>query len=92
MASGAPREIKFLAVARKSDKAILASHTQTSDKSYDFAAKVTKVLNSSGWASVVTDKISLDDGPNIFFVLIDEVRLGRRAAAVRAPSLWSSWA
>ena len=33
------------------------------------------VLNSPGWASVTTDKLSLDDGPNMFYVLIDEVRV-----------------
>ena len=53
---------------------MLASRTHTSDKSYDFVANVNKVLGSPGWASVTTDKLSLDDGPNMFYVLIDEVR------------------
>ena len=59
---------------RKTDKVILASRTHTADKSYDFVANVAKVLGSPGWASVTTDKLSLDDGPNMFYVLIDEVR------------------
>lgn len=66
------KEIKFLAVARKSDKAIIASHIQSSDKSYDYVANVSKVLQSPGWATVTSDKLSLDDGPNMFYVSIDE--------------------
>jgi len=60
-------------VARKSDKVVLASRTHTADKTYDFVSNVNKVLNSPGWASVTTDKLSLDDGPNMFYVYIDEV-------------------
>lgn len=66
------KEIKFVAVARRSDKAILASRVHTTDKSYDFLSNVSKVLSSPGWASVTTDKLSLDDGPNMFYVLIDD--------------------
>jgi hypothetical protein len=66
------KEVKFLAVARKSDKSILASHIASADRSYDYVANVTKVLNSPGWASVTTDKLSLDDPPNVFYVSIDE--------------------
>lgn len=72
------KEIKFLAVARKSDKSILATHTATSDKAADFAGSVAKVLNSPGWSSVTTDKLCLDDPPNAFYVTIDEVRRSRR--------------
>lgn len=66
------KEIRFLAVARKRDKQLLASRIHTPDKSYDYVAQVMKVLNSSGWASVTTDKLSLDDGPYMFYVLIDQ--------------------
>lgn len=66
------KEIKFVCVARKSDKVVLASRTHTADKTYDFVSNVNKVLNSPGWASVTTDKLSLDDGPNMFYVYIDE--------------------
>jgi hypothetical protein len=68
------REIKFVAVARKSDKNIVASHVQSSDKSYDYVAKVHNVLQSPGWATVTSDKLSLEDGPNMFWVSTDEVR------------------
>ncbi len=68
------KEIKFLAVARKGDKAIVASYIHSSDKSYDYVANVQKVLHSPGWASVTSDKLSLDDGGNMFYVFIDEVR------------------
>lgn len=68
----AEKEVKFVAVARRSDKVILASRIHTADKSYDFVSNVNKVLSSPGWASVTTDKLSLDDGPNMFYVLIDE--------------------
>ena len=36
------KEVKFLAVARRSDKSILAHRIHTSDKSYDFIANVQK--------------------------------------------------
>jgi hypothetical protein len=72
------KEIKFLAIARRNDKAILASRIHTADKGYDYLANVNKVLSSPGWASVTTDKLSLDDGGNIFYVLIDEVRSSPR--------------
>jgi hypothetical protein len=51
-----------------------AHRIHTLDKTYDYIANVMKVLNSPGWASVTTDKLSLDDGENRFYVLIDEVR------------------
>ena len=79
------KEIKFLCVARRSDKVVLASRIHSADRSYDYLANVQKVLNSPGWASVTTDKLSLDDGPNMFYVLIDEAsRHGRCAAAAAA--------
>ena len=62
-----------MCVARRSDKVILSSRIHSSDRTYDYIANVQKVLNSPGWASVTTDKLSLDDGPNMFYVLIDEV-------------------
>jgi hypothetical protein len=70
--ASAMKEIKFLAVARRGDKAMLAHRIHTLDKTYDYIANVMKVLNSPGWASVTTDKLSLDDGENRFYVLIDE--------------------
>lgn len=66
------KEIKFLAVARRADKVILANRIHAADKSYDYIANVQKVLNSPAWASVTTDKLSLDDGGYMFYVLIDE--------------------
>jgi hypothetical protein len=35
------KEIKFVAVARRSDKTILASRIHTMDKSYDYVQNVT---------------------------------------------------
>ena len=71
-----------MCVARRSDKVILASHVHTSDKSYDFAEKVKQTLNSPGWATVTTNRISLEDGGYLFFVLLDEVCLLRPNAWV----------
>lgn len=85
----AAKEVRFLAVARKADKVILASRVHTADKAYDFVSNVTKVLTSPGWASVTTDKLSLDDGPHMFYVLIDEVRgCGRSCGAWAAAMCW----
>lgn len=44
----AAREIKYLAVARRSDKVVLASRIHSSDRSYDYAQNLMKVLNSPG--------------------------------------------
>lgn len=84
----APKEIRFLAVCRRSDKVILAHriHAAT-DRSTDYIANVQKVLNSPGWASVTTDKLSLDDGPSMFYVLLDEVRKAVTSSAGHADEL-----
>lgn len=67
------KEVRFLAVARKSDKVILASRTHTLGAAgTEFVDKVKNVLGSPGWASVTTDKLSLDDGGNMFHMLMDE--------------------
>lgn len=66
------KELKFLAVARRGDKAVLASRVHTMDKSYDYLGKVHQVMNSPGWATVTTDKLSLEDGGYMFYVSIDE--------------------
>lgn len=73
MASTSTKELKFLAVARRGDKAVLASRVHTADKSYDYLGKVHQVMNSPGWATVTTDRLSLEDGGYMFYVLIDEV-------------------
>ena len=52
------KEVKYLAVARRGDKTILASRIFSAEKTYDYGANVQKVLNSPGWASVTTDKVS----------------------------------
>ena len=54
-------------------------HSQ--DKSYDYMEKVKMVMNSPGWATVTTDKLSLEDGGYMFWVSIDEVRARRRRRA-----------
>lgn len=68
------KEILFLCVARRSDKVVLASRTHSSGAGSDYVGNVNKVLSSPGWASVTTDKLSLDDGPSMFYVLMDDVR------------------
>lgn len=92
--SAPTKEIKFLAVARRSDKALLCHRIHSTDKSYDYIANVQKVLNSPGWASVTTDKLSLDDGGNMFYVLIDEVGQHfsiERCACSRLRQLLAYW-
>lgn len=70
--TSAAKEIKFLAVARRSDKVVVASYTHKPDPNYNYLEKVSMVLTSPGWATVTTDKLSLEDGGYLFFVLIDE--------------------
>ena len=47
--AAAPKEVRFLAVARRSDKVILAHRIHTLDKSYDFIANVQKVRGVRAW-------------------------------------------
>jgi hypothetical protein len=82
--SAPTKELKFLAVARRADKAVLASRVHTADKAYDYLAKVHQVMNSPGWATVTTDRLSLEDGGYMFYVSIDEVRAGGGRAAAGA--------
>ena len=79
-----------MCVARKTDKLIIASRTHRSDPQYDFVANVKKVLDSPGWATVTTDKLTLEDGPNMFYVLIDEVCIGClwRSLQMNASQSW----
>ena len=70
--TAATKEIKFLAVARRSDKVIVASYTHKQDPNYDYVEKVKQVMTSPGWATVTTDRISLEDGGYLFFVLSDD--------------------
>jgi len=41
------KEIKFIAVARRSDKTILAHRIHTVDKSYDYLSNVQKVRSNA---------------------------------------------
>ena len=82
------KELKFLAVARRGDKTVLASRVHTTDKSYDYLGKVNQVMGSPGWQTVTTDRLSLEDVGYMFYVLIDEAR-GAAAAGgggARPPS------
>ena len=45
--------------------------------------QVKQVMSSPGWATVTSNKLSLEDGGYLFFVLIDEVRRAPRARAFR---------
>jgi hypothetical protein len=76
-----PIRAEFLAVGRRQDKIILCSRVHSQDKSYDYMEKVKMVMNSPGWATVTTDKLSLEDGGYMFWVSIDEVRARRRRRA-----------
>lgn len=68
-----PREVRYLAVARRSDKVIVASKAVSeAEKKQNHPENILRILNSPGWASVTSDKLSLDDGNYQFYVLIDE--------------------
>lgn len=41
------KEIKFIAVARRGDKAVLCHRIHTSDKSYDYIANVQKASGAA---------------------------------------------
>ena len=73
----APREILFLCVARRTDRAIIAHYQNPAPVSRSAATpapyldNVKRVLESPGWANVTTDKLTLNDGDNRLHVLID---------------------
>lgn len=66
------KDIKMLALARRADRVIIASRVHTADRSVDFVSKIQQVMNSPGWASVSTDKLSLEDGGYMIYISLDE--------------------
>lgn len=73
-----------MAVARRTDNVVIAQRVHVPSRTDDYLANVKRVLSSPGWANVTTDKLSLDDGDNTFYVLIDEA--GRAYIAVASKS------
>lgn len=79
-----PREICFVALARRTDNVVLAHRVHMKKNEYDFLAKVNLILSSPGWKGITNDKISLeDDGFNIY-ISIDERDRVYIAIATRA--------
>ena len=58
------RQILYCAVARRTDNVVIAQRVHVPSRGQDYLANVRRVLSSPGWASVTTDKLTLDDGPN----------------------------
>lgn len=75
------RSVLYLAVARRDDRLLLAAQpaklTDTNsplleDPQYDYKENIQKVLASPGWASISSDKLSLEDGKRLFHLMLDE--------------------
>jgi hypothetical protein len=64
------KSIQYVCVARRSDNAIIAQRVHVPTQ-VDYLDYTRKVLSSPGWAAVSTDKLTLSDGVNSFYVLID---------------------
>mmetsp|Transcript_97337 Transcript_97337/g.236721 ORF Transcript_97337/g.236721 Transcript_97337/m.236721 type:complete len:246 (+) Transcript_97337:185-922(+) len=68
-------KVKFLAVSRASDRAVVASYQHVSPAGGDeYLANVQQVLNAPGFASQVgaSSKLHLDNGPNTFHLMTDD--------------------
>ena len=76
------KQISYLCVARRVDGAILAQRVHIPG-SVDYLDYTKKVLTSPGWAAVATDKLTLSDGTNSFFVLIEPNGIAYIAIATR---------
>lgn len=75
------RSVLYLAVARRDDRCLLACQpaklTDTNsplleDPEYDYKENIQKVLSSPGWASISSDKLSLEDNQRLFHLMLDE--------------------
>lgn len=77
---GPAQEIRYVCIARRSDNVVIAQRIHTPARSGNFFQNVKRVLDSPGWATITSDKLTLDDGENTFYVLIDDA--GRAFIAV----------
>lgn len=64
------KSVNYVAVVRRGDNVILGQRVHI-PTAVDYVEYTRKVIGSAGWASVETDKLTLSDGENCFFVLID---------------------
>jgi hypothetical protein len=81
----APKEIRYVCVARRTDNAVVAQRVHVTSRTganNSYLQNVKRVLDSPGWASITTDKLTLDDGDNTFYVLIDDAGTRTFVAAV----------
>ncbi len=69
----AAKEIRYVAIARRSDNVIVAQHMHV-QSSVNYVQSVKGVLGSPGWARLNSDRLTLDDGDNTFYVLIDDAQ------------------
>lgn len=81
---GNAQEIRYTCVARRSDNVVIAQRVHTPARTGNFLQNVKRVLDSPGWATITSDKLTLDDGENTFYVLIDDQ--GRVFIAVASKS------
>lgn len=63
------KQILYTCVSRRTDNAIVAQRVHIST-ALDYLDYTRRVLSSPGWAAVATDKLTLSDATNSFFVLI----------------------
>jgi hypothetical protein len=73
MAASPPKEIRYVAIARRSDNVIVSQHMHV-QSSVNYVQSVKGVLGSPGWARLNSDRLTLDDGENTFYVLIDDAQ------------------
>jgi hypothetical protein len=58
----AAKEIRYVCVARRTDNAVVAQRVHVNLRASNYLQNVQRVLDSPGWASITTDKLTLDDG------------------------------
>jgi hypothetical protein len=73
MATQPVKEIRYVCIARRTDNVIVAQHLHT-PSNVNFVQSVKGVLGSPGWARLTSDRLTLDDGDNTFYVLIDDAQ------------------
>ena len=84
MDSGPVQELRYVCVARRSDNAVIAQRVHAAGKAPTYYQDVKRVLDSPGWASVTSDKLTLDAGENTFYVLMDDAGRAYIAVASKA--------
>lgn len=81
---GPPQDIRYVCVARRSDRTIVAQRLHTPDHHTDYTKYVQRVLDSPSFTAIVTDRLALVDSENALYGYMDDSGLAYIAVTTKA--------